>query len=197
MHESVSRYVRGCLLCARSKPSNQNLGLYTPLLFHSHPWESISMDFVGGLPMSKKNHDYLYVVVDQFRKMCIFMPCKKRVTAEQMAQMFFQHVWVHFGLPKSIISDRDSRFVGSFWSSLWALMDTKLKKRTTFHPQTDGQTKVVIEQWCFFFVLIAASILNFGMSIYTTFNMLTIELSTLQLKRRHLKHVLAICPNLL
>jgi hypothetical protein len=49
-----------------------------------------------------------------------------------MAQMFFQNVWVHFGLPKSIISDRDSRFVGSFWSSLWALMDTKLKKSTYF-----------------------------------------------------------------
>jgi hypothetical protein len=45
-------------------------------------------------------------------------------------------VWVHFGLPKSIISDRDSQFVGSFWLSLWALMDTKLKKRTAFHPQT-------------------------------------------------------------
>jgi hypothetical protein len=57
--------------------------------------------------------------------------------------MFFQNVWVHFGLPKSIISDRDSRFVGSFWSSLWALMDTKLKKSIAFHPQTDGQTEVV------------------------------------------------------
>jgi hypothetical protein len=60
-----------------------------------------------------------------------------------MTQLFFQNVWVHFGLPKSIISDRDSRFVGSFWSSLWALMDTKLKKSTSFHPQTDGQTEVV------------------------------------------------------
>jgi hypothetical protein len=71
------------------------------------------------------------------------MPCTKQVTAKQMTQMFFQNVWVHFGLPKSIISDRDSRFVGSFWSSLWELMDTKLKKSTVFHPQTDGQTEVV------------------------------------------------------
>jgi hypothetical protein len=36
------------------------------------------MDFVGGLPMSRKGHDYLYVVVDRFSKMCILMPCKKR-----------------------------------------------------------------------------------------------------------------------
>jgi hypothetical protein len=101
------------------------------------------MDFVGGLPKSKKNHDYLYVVVERFSKMCILMPCKKQVTTEKMAQMFFQHVWVHFGLPKSIISDRDSRFIGNFWSSLWALMDTKLKKSIAFHPQTNGQTEVV------------------------------------------------------
>jgi hypothetical protein len=98
------------------------------------------MDFVGGLPMSKRNHDYLYVVVDRFRKMCILMPCKKQVTAEKTTQMFFQNVWVHFGLPKSIISDQDSRFIGSFWSSLWALVDTKLKKSIAFHLQTDGQT---------------------------------------------------------
>jgi hypothetical protein len=75
--------------------------------------------------------------------MCILMPCMKQVTAKKTTQMFFQNVWVHFGLPKSIISDRDSQFVGSFWSSLWSLMKTKLKKSTTFHPQTDGQTEVV------------------------------------------------------
>jgi hypothetical protein len=50
------------------------------------------MDFVGGLPMSRRNHDYLYVVVDRFRKMCIFMPCTKQVTAEKTTQIFLQNV---------------------------------------------------------------------------------------------------------
>jgi len=134
MHENVSKYVKGCTMCAISKPSNINLGLYTPLPIPSRPWESASMDFVGGLPMSRKGHDYLYVVVDRFSKMCVLIPCKKQVTVEQTSQMFFENVWVHFGLPTSIVSDRDSRFLGNFWSRLWELMDTRLKKSTTFHP---------------------------------------------------------------
>ena len=72
------------------------------------------MGFVGGLPMSRKGYEYLYVVVDRFNKMCILMPCKNKITAEQTTHIFFQNVWVHFGLPTSIVSDQDSRFVGNF-----------------------------------------------------------------------------------
>jgi hypothetical protein len=96
------------------------------------------MDFVGWLPMSKRGHDYLYVVVDRFIKICILMPCKNHVTTEQVAHLFFQHVWVHFGFPTSIISDRDSRFLEEFWTSLWQLMDTKLKRSIVFHPHIEG-----------------------------------------------------------
>eukprot|EP00253_Pinus_taeda_P029849 PITA_29849 len=141
MHETVFRYVRGCTMWAKSKLSNRKLGLYTPLPVPSRSSESVSMEFVRGLPKSRKGHDYLYVLVDRFSKMCILIPCNKQVTAKQTTKLFFQHVWVHFGLPTSIVSNRDSRFFGKFWSSLWELMDTRLKKSTTFHPQIDGQTE--------------------------------------------------------
>ena len=76
MKNILTHYVMGCLMCFVSKPSNRKLELYTPLPILSCPWESVSMDFVGGFPMSRKSHDYLYVVVDRFSKMCILMPCK-------------------------------------------------------------------------------------------------------------------------
>jgi hypothetical protein len=93
--------------------------------------------------MSKRGHEYLYVVLDRFNKMCILIPCKKHITVEQIANIFFQYVWVHFGLPTSIILDRDTRFLGNFWTSLWRMMDTELKRSTAFHPQTDEQIEVV------------------------------------------------------
>ncbi len=61
------------------------------------------MYFVGGLPMSKIGHDYIYAIVDRLSTMCIFIPCKNHTTAYQTAQIFFQYVWVHFELPTSII----------------------------------------------------------------------------------------------
>jgi hypothetical protein len=134
MKAIVTKYVKGCVMFSTCKSTNIKLGLYSPLHVPSHPWESISMDFLGGLPMTKEGHDYLYIVVDSFSKMCILIPCKKQITAEHTANIFFQHVWVHFGLPTSIVLYRDTRFLGDFWISLLIMMDTKLKRSTSFYP---------------------------------------------------------------
>ena len=96
------------------------------------------MDFMGGLPTTRKGHDYLFVVVDRFNKMCILMPCKKTINGKEATNLFFKHVLVHFGIPRSIILDRDTRFLNAFWTTLWEKMDTKLNRSSTFHPKKDG-----------------------------------------------------------
>jgi hypothetical protein len=75
--------------------------------------------------------------------MVILAACKKSITMKATAELFFERVWVHFVIPQTIILDRDNWFLNTFWSSLWSLLDTKLTKSIAFHPQTDGQTKVV------------------------------------------------------
>jgi hypothetical protein len=74
--------------------------------------------------------------------MAILIACKKNITAANTAKIFFEEVWVHFGIPQTIIFDQDSRFLNTFWSSLWSLLDTKLTKSTAFHPQRDIKTEV-------------------------------------------------------
>lgn len=78
---------------------------------------------------------------------------------------------------------------GNFWSSLWELMDSKLKKNTPLHPQTYDQTKVLNKKYCISFKNIVVSILNFGMSICITSNMPRIVPSIHLHKYLHLKFI--------
>ena len=66
------------------------------------------------LPSTKHGNDCVFVVVDRFSKMAIMAAYKKNITAEATAKLFFERVWVHFGIPQSIISDWDSRFLSTF-----------------------------------------------------------------------------------
>jgi hypothetical protein len=101
------------------------------------------MDYMSGLSSTKQGNDYVFVVIDRFLKMAILTACKKNIMATDTAKIFFERVWIHFGIPQTIISDWDSRFLNTFWLSVWSLLDTKLTKSIVFHPQNDIQTKVV------------------------------------------------------
>jgi hypothetical protein len=143
IQQDVSKYIRYCTSRVISKPAIKKQGLYMPLLTPNKPWESISMDYMSGLPSTKQGNDSVFVLVDRFLKMSILTACKKKITTEYTTKLFFEQVWVHFWIPKSIISDWDNGFLIIFWSSLWSLVDTKLTKSTSFHTQKDSQTEVI------------------------------------------------------
>jgi hypothetical protein len=92
LRQEVSKYIRSCTACAIAKPATKKQGIYTPLPTSDRPWKSISMVYMSGLPSTKRGNDWVFLVVDRFSKMAILAACKKSITTEATAKLFFERV---------------------------------------------------------------------------------------------------------
>ncbi len=83
----------------------------------------------------------LTVIIDHLTGMVYLVPSQMNYKSKDIAELIFAEVYKLHGLPKAIVSDRDTLFTSIFWSHLHSLIGTKLKMLSTYHPETDGLTK--------------------------------------------------------
>ncbi|GMF67687.1 unnamed protein product [Phytophthora fragariaefolia] len=141
MLKSIQHFIANCEPCRRNKPRlTKPPGLLEPLIIPDERWRAISMGFITDLPRTKGDVDSIWVVVDRLTKRCHFVPTTKTVTAEGVARLFIDNIWELHGMPSSIVSDRDRKFVSNFWQYGFKYIGTKPNMTVVHRAQGDGQT---------------------------------------------------------
>ncbi|KAG3200989.1 hypothetical protein PC129_g23676 [Phytophthora cactorum] len=143
LYKWVGTYVCTCETCQRTKSSPHTAAPLASLPVPTGCWQSISMDFVFGLPKDKAGNTGIVVFVDRLSKKAHLAAVPDTIDGEGTALLFLDRVFRQHGLPEAIVSDRDPRFSSKFWKSLFQMLSTRLDMSTADHPQTDGQTERV------------------------------------------------------
>ncbi|CDF41213.1 unnamed protein product [Chondrus crispus] len=107
-------------------------------------WPSMNKElheYIKTCPKTNTNKTAILVVVDKLSKHTHFIPIESNHTAKDTAEVFYNEIYKHHGLPRKIISDRDTRFTSTLWKEFMKVLRVKLNLSTAFHPQTDGQSE--------------------------------------------------------
>ena len=103
------------------------------------------MDFVIGLPHTRRKNDTMWVIVDRLTKSVHFLAIQMNLPMHRLAELYVSKIVRLHGIPVSIVSDGDTRFTSRFWRTLQEAFGAVLNLSTAFHPQSDGQMERTIQ----------------------------------------------------
>ena len=139
----TKQFTDGCTTCQQMKMNTHPTAApLMPIKSHTHrPFQQVTMDFITDLLISN-GFDSIFIVVDQgLSKGVILCPCNKTIDAEGTIQLYIDNIFIQFGLPDIIISDRGPQFTSNIFNGILDAIGIKHKMSTAYHPQTDGQNE--------------------------------------------------------
>jgi transposase InsO family protein len=143
MKVSAQQFFQSYSICQQAKPNRSKYqGLLAPLPIPPRAWQTVSLDFIEGLPTSG-SANYILVVVDKFSKYAYFLPLHHPFTTATVARLFLDHVYKLHGMSLALISNRDRVSTSHLWKELFRLANVTLQMSSAHHPQMDGQTERV------------------------------------------------------
>jgi hypothetical protein len=140
----IVEYIAKCLECQRVKDEHRHpVVLLKPLPIPQWKWEVVTMDFITRFPRTNKHHDVIMVVVEKLTKATHFIPMKVTHKETNVDDIYMREVSHLYGIPKTIVFDKDPNFTLNFWKGLFQGFRTNLNFSTTYHPDSDGKIERV------------------------------------------------------
>ncbi|XP_075074805.1 uncharacterized protein LOC142162357 [Nicotiana tabacum] len=116
--KDIATFGAQCPNCQQVKAEHQKPGgLLQNIEIPAWKWESINMDFITGLPNSRRRFNSIWVIVDRLTKSAHFLPVRTTYSAEDYASLYIKEIVRLHGVPFSIISDRGAQFTANFCRS--------------------------------------------------------------------------------
>lgn len=119
MHRDIAKFVTSCDICLSRKHSNHStLGIMGRPKNCCRPFQMLSVDLVGPLPVSRKQNTVLLVITCCFSKYCLLFPLR-RATAEAIAKILEENVFLVHGVPSTILMDNGRQFISNTLKNLF------------------------------------------------------------------------------
>ena len=100
------------------------------------------MDFIMSLPKDQGSNT-IFPCIDKLIKLVRLTPCRMGeglLSAEQTTKLFYEVVRL-FGVPNTVLHDRDVQFTSQFWTAFFELIGSKVFFTLVYQLQMDGQTE--------------------------------------------------------
>jgi hypothetical protein len=136
----ISTYVEGCDRCQRYRKDLHPKALIQPQEVPEGPWQTIGIDLIGPLPVSR-GKDAILNIVDHYTKQIHLFPVTTQLTADGVASIYFEQVFPRHGIPKKIISDRGPQIAARSMRALYKRLGIDAGLTTAYHPQANGQVE--------------------------------------------------------
>jgi transposase InsO family protein len=136
IRKDVKRWCLECSACQSSKVTRHTrspLGAFPPC----GRFERVHIDLVGPLPSCNETR-YLFTMIDNFTGWLEVVPLK-RITAQDIATVFFGHWITRFGCPRELISDQGRNFASSTLKQVCQILGIEKHQTSAYHPQSNGK----------------------------------------------------------
>jgi Integrase zinc binding domain len=144
MRDFINNYVKGCATCQSTKSRTIRLKIPIFLITTNKevtPFQTVAMDLITDLEPVGQYDSILTIMDHDCTKATVFVPCNKEINAPGIVALYAQSMFAYYGLPRKVISDRDTRATTHFTKELCKLLDIKQNISIVYHPETDGQSE--------------------------------------------------------
>jgi hypothetical protein len=137
-------YISKCMECQSVKVEHRHsVGLLHSLPIPEKKWEVVIIDFIIKLSRTTRQYGSIMVVVDKLRKVVHFFLINMTHATTNIAKIYIREIVRLHGIPKTIVSNRYTKFTSNFWRRLFKSFGTNMNFSKAYHPQSDGKTERV------------------------------------------------------